>query len=280
MMVTTGGRHTRCGGSSDLSNRPSSTSAAATRLTLWPISSATSWAVSASIMSVIFAIVPCFIRRRITSTARSAIRLASSWIVIASGIVTSRTSFSFGSFAAWPFRRWTRRRKDATERSRTSPASSAVTTVRRPRLFCGPARGGCGAGAARARAPPPAGRARRVVVLDLGLDVAQVDRNGGGGSGRLGLRLVVAEALLGFLLGLALGLVVVTAAIFLIALARFGALPLGPLDRRAAAGVAFFVGQRAQHHAAGGLRAGGGRGRGGSGRRRAGSGQRAAHGRR
>ena len=32
-----------------------------------------------------------------TSTARSAMRLASSWMVIASGIVTSRTSFSFGS---------------------------------------------------------------------------------------------------------------------------------------------------------------------------------------
>src|SRR3981081_2666889 len=241
MMVTPGGRDTRSAGSSDLSNRPSSTSAAATRLTLWPLSSATSWAVSASIMSVIFAIVPCFIRRRITSTARSAMRLASSWIVIASGIVTSRTSFSFGSFAAWPFRRWTRRRKDATERSRTSPASSAVTTVRRPRLFCGPARVGFGAVAGRAGPPPrrggrrgaaaAAGRARRVVVLDLGLDVAQVDRNGGGGGGRLGLRLVVAEPLLGFLLGLPVGLGGGAAAVFLVALARFGALALGALDR-------------------------------------------------
>jgi len=44
-------------------------------------------------------------------------RLASSWMVIASGIVTSRISFSFGSFAAWPFRRWVRRRNEAIERS-------------------------------------------------------------------------------------------------------------------------------------------------------------------
>ena len=34
-----------------------------------------------------------------TSTARSDMRLASSWMVIASGMITSRMSFSFGSFA-------------------------------------------------------------------------------------------------------------------------------------------------------------------------------------
>ena len=78
MMVTTGGRDTRSSGASGVSNKPSTTSASATRLTGWPISSATSWAVSASIASVIFTIWPCFIRSRITSTARSAMRLASS----------------------------------------------------------------------------------------------------------------------------------------------------------------------------------------------------------
>src|SRR6516164_6676786 len=94
MTVTTGERVSVSVESSTTSNRPSSTSEAATRLTVWPISSAMSCAVSASITSVILCIAPCFIRRRITSTARSDIRLASSWIVIASGIVTSRISFS------------------------------------------------------------------------------------------------------------------------------------------------------------------------------------------
>ena len=37
-----------------------------------------------------------------TSTARSAMRLASSWMVIVSGTITSRMSFSFGSSARWP----------------------------------------------------------------------------------------------------------------------------------------------------------------------------------
>src|SRR5204863_203490 len=67
------------------------------------------------------------------STARSAIRLASSWIVIASGIVTSRTSFSFGSLLFSEVRRCTRRRNEASERSRTSSALMAVTSVSRPR---------------------------------------------------------------------------------------------------------------------------------------------------
>ena len=97
MTVTTGARGASAAGSSAASNTPSSTSASATRLTVWPSSSAMSWAVSASITSLIVTIWPCFIRILMTSTARSAMRLASSWMVIASGIVTSRTSFSFGS---------------------------------------------------------------------------------------------------------------------------------------------------------------------------------------
>ena len=136
--VTTGERGSVSVESSTTSNRPSSTSDAATRLTVWPISSAISCAVSASITSVILCIAPCFISRRMTSTARSDMRLASSWMVIASGIITSRMSFSFGSLAACPFRRWVRRRNEAIERSRTSSALSAVTSVRRPRSFCGP----------------------------------------------------------------------------------------------------------------------------------------------
>ena len=160
MMVTTGGRGSRSAGSSALSNRPSSTSDSATRRTEWPSSSAMSWAVSASMVSVILSIWPCFIRSLITSTARSDMRLASSWMVMTSGIVTSRTSFSLGSLAAWPLvRRWVRRRNDATERSRSSSAVSAVTRVSRPRRFSGPVRVGFGAGAGRAA--PPGRRAVR-----------------------------------------------------------------------------------------------------------------------
>ena len=48
-------------------------------------------------------------------------------MVIVSGIVTSRAIFSFGS-SRWPVMRWMRRRNEATERSRTSSAESAVTT--------------------------------------------------------------------------------------------------------------------------------------------------------
>ncbi len=153
MTVTTGARGAIWAASSATSNRPSSTSASATRRTLWPISSAISWAVSASIVSLMVAIWPCFISRRMTSTARSDMRLARSEMVIASGIVTSRTSFSFGSSEAWPLSRCVRRRKEATERSRTSSARSAVTSVSRPRSFAGAPRGAAGRAVAGRAAP-------------------------------------------------------------------------------------------------------------------------------
>ena len=99
MMVTTGGRETCEPASSALSNSPSSTSDSATRLTVWPISSAMICAVSASIVSVILSICPCFISSAITARAGSAMRLASSWMVMNSGIVTSRTSLSLVSLS-------------------------------------------------------------------------------------------------------------------------------------------------------------------------------------
>ncbi len=74
-------------------------------------------------------------------------------MVIASGIVTSRTSFSFGSLEATPLSRWVRRRNEATERSRTSSARSAVTKRKTAALFFTAARG-AGRGAAGARAAP------------------------------------------------------------------------------------------------------------------------------
>ena len=137
-----------------MSNRPSSTSEAATRLTVWPSSSAISCAVSASITSVILCIAPCFISRRMTSTARSDMRLASSWMLMASGITTSRISFSFGSLDWCPLRRWVRRRNEAIERSRTSSAVSAVTSVRRPRCLAGAGLAVVFGGTAGRTAPP------------------------------------------------------------------------------------------------------------------------------
>ena len=75
--------------------------------------------------------------------------------------VTSRTSFSLGSVSRWPVMRCVRRRNEATERSRTSSALSAVTSVKRPRCFGAPARGALGGGAGRAGAPPTPRRAGR-----------------------------------------------------------------------------------------------------------------------
>ena len=57
--------------------------------------------------------------------------------------------------------RCVRRRNDATDRSRTSSAVSAVTSVRRPRCFGAPARGAFGAAAGRTGAPPTPRRAGR-----------------------------------------------------------------------------------------------------------------------
>jgi hypothetical protein len=65
-------------------------------------------------------------------------RLASSWIVIVSGIVTSRAIFSFCSTWRWPMRRWLRRRNDATERVRSSSPEVAAVTVKRPRRRSSP----------------------------------------------------------------------------------------------------------------------------------------------
>ena len=128
------------------SKRPSSTSDSATRLTEWPNSSATSCAVSASSTSVSVTMRPWRIKSLITSTARSDMRLASSWMVIASGRTISRAIFSFWSCEPWPFSRCVRRRNAATERVRSSSPEVALVTVSRPRLRCSPLRGGRGVG--------------------------------------------------------------------------------------------------------------------------------------
>src|SRR6266478_5940816 len=179
-------------------------------------------------------------------------RLASSWMVMVSGIVTSRTSFSFGSSAACPFSRCTRRRNAATDRSRSSSALSAVTTVRRPRFFC------------------PAPRAGDLFLVGL------ERRPCAGPSRRYG---VLAETFLRLLLGLELGFELVLATPLFVGFARFGGLALSPLGgftqgadkcfllrnlalfrfaqpsvvERVDARLLLFFGQAAQHHAAGRL---------------------------
>jgi len=160
--------------------------------------------VSASITSVILCIAPC-------SSAADDIDRALGHAVgefldlMASGITTSRTSFSFGSFEAWPFSRWVRRRNDAIERSRTSSALSAVTRVRRPR--CLPARLGGGLGRRHRRAAPRSATdlarpsSSSVMSAATPARVPRAARRGPRG----GLGLGFAETLLGFEFGLALG---------------------------------------------------------------------------
>src|SRR6516162_2786048 len=197
-------------------------------------------------------------------------RLASSWMVMVSGMVTSRTSFSFGSSAVCAFSRWTRRRKAATERSRSSSALSAVTTVCRPRR-AGTAACARGLVLVGLERRPRAGPCRRNAVL--------------------------AETFLGLLLGLDLGLEVVFAALLFVGFARLGGLAFGALGglaqsadkrllfrnlallgfaqasvvERVHARLLLFLSEAAQHHTARRLAGGGGSGRGGRrGRRRRG----------
>ena len=94
MMVMIGGRDTRSSGLSSTVSITCSTSASETRTALWPNSSITSSAVSASMVWFIVTIMPIFISDLTTSAARSAIRLASSCTTIVSGSWTSRTCFS------------------------------------------------------------------------------------------------------------------------------------------------------------------------------------------
>ena len=173
-----------------------------------------------------------------TSTARSAMRLASSWMVMVSGMRHfAGDLFLRARLSRWPVMRWTRRRNEATERSRTSSAVSAVTTVRRPRRFSPTLRVGFGAGAGRTPRRHGAGRAalrpRRPRARDARRGLAAVACIG-------------AEALLGDLVGLALGLLVVLAAALL---RRACALPrraLGALGFLAgAADAGFFLGELA-----------------------------------
>ena len=128
MMVTTGGRDSRCSSVSIWPMKPSSTSASDTRLGVWPNSVTISSAVSASITSLILCISPCVISSLMTSTDRSVMRLASSWIVITSGMITSRMTLSRGCCtpARRNFSRSRLRRSEASERSRCASSNALL----------------------------------------------------------------------------------------------------------------------------------------------------------
>ena len=280
----------------------------ATRLTVWPNSSAISWAVSASITSVIFVHL-ALLHQQADHVDRALGHAVGEFLDGDRFRDRSprASSFSFGSFEAWPFRRWVRRRNEAIERSRTSSALSAVTSVRRPRCFCGAGLRGRSCGGSRGarrrrrgRGGPGADlRPRRLLSAATPATRAAVP-----GARRSRRRrasaLGFAEALLGFGFGLALGFLVLAVALFLGLAARFGGFALGLLDafacccgawlllrrggalrrrapcvgQRAGARRTFVLGQRAQHHAGAAARRAGGAGRaqrGASARRRPGA---------
>ena len=124
----------------------SSTSDSETRTTWWPNSSTMSAAVSGSMVWFCVAMMPFCIRVLTTAATRSAMRLASSCTVIASGTCTSRTTFSRSPewLATRRFSRSWRRFIAAIERWRPS-SSVALAMVSLPE---------------RRRSSSPFGRAR------------------------------------------------------------------------------------------------------------------------
>ena len=207
-----------------------------------------------------------------TSTPRSDMRFASSWIVIVSGTVTSRCSFSLFSRVAMPGHalRAAAERRDGTlahlvgsqcRDERQTAALLRGTRARRLRGSGGPYRG-------TAHTAP---RRTAIVILGFRRNDARAFR---------ARRFFFPKSLLRDLVGLALGLLVVTAALFLGTLARFGRIALRAVDRialradlrlflgdlalfglahlrvaqRMGAAALLFLGERAQHDAGGLLR--------------------------
>ena len=207
-----------------------------------------------------------------TSTPRSDMRFASSWIVIVSGIVTSRCSFSLllGVAMAGHALRAAAERRDRTlahfvgGQCRDERQTAALLRGARARRL----RGGGGPHRGTAHTAP---RRTAIVILGFRRNDARAFR---------ARRFFFPKALLGDLVGLALGLLVVTAALFLGTLARFGRIALRAVDRialradlrlflgdlalfglahlrvaqRMGAAALLFLGERAQHDAGGLLR--------------------------
>jgi hypothetical protein len=103
---------------------------------VWPNSVATSSAVSLSITSLIFSIMPWRIMNLMISTPRTAIRLDSSCTVMTSGITTSRLTAACSTPPPrrFSFSRSRARRTEARLRIRSAASSSPATAwmVRRP----------------------------------------------------------------------------------------------------------------------------------------------------
>ena len=112
-----------------------SMSASLTRLMRCPNSVTSSSAVSWSMVWVSVTGLPILNRALTRSAPRSAMRLASSWTVIASGTTTSRTCLADGPASMWWRFSFSRaRRSAASERARLSSSSeSARVTVSLPR---------------------------------------------------------------------------------------------------------------------------------------------------
>ena len=167
-----------------------------TRLMLWPNSVTSSSAVSWSMVWVSVTGMPILNSALTRSAPRSAMRLASSWTVIASGTTTSRTCLADGPACWWARFSFSRARRSAARmRARLSSSpDKARVTVSLPRLAV------VVAAAARARRLGTLGRGRR--GRDGGNRGPLRRRGRARGGGRLGLLGRPAR----FFLGVALGL--------------------------------------------------------------------------
>ena len=135
-----------------------------------------------------------------------------------------------------------RRRKEATERVRSSSPEVALATVRRPRLRCSPPRAGRGVGTTSFCGRQGQGRApgKSLDLVFLASCLGRSCRNGredAGWSlawnGRRRRGLAPGETPAGFVFGLALEIRFLRAAKLFLALARFGGLALDPITRLA-----------------------------------------------
>ena len=169
MIVTTGGRGARLSAASTSAEESMSTSASLTRLMRWPNSVTSSSAVSWSMVWVSVTGLPILNSALTRSAPRSAMRLASSWTVIASGTTTSRTCLVAGPVSMWWRFSFSRaRRSAASERARLSSSSDkARLTVSLPewRRSSRPRVGRAGSGRLGAGAWPGRRKLRSSVVL-------------------------------------------------------------------------------------------------------------------
>ncbi len=138
MMVTTGGRALSVSEASTSTDVSMSMSLSLTRLMLWPNSVTSNSAVSWSMVCVIVTGMPILNSALTRSAPRSAMRLASSWTVIDSGTLTSRTCFCAGPDSMWWRFSFSRERLSAARlRARFSSSSDkARETVSLPRWRC------------------------------------------------------------------------------------------------------------------------------------------------